>query len=302
MRLAGMSEAQIRRVESTGKVQARLTLVAPIDGVVSELGAREGMTVMPGATLYRINGLATVWVNAEVPETQAGEVRPGNSVAARTPALPGKTLKGKVSAILPEVKPATRTLKARVELANPGGELKPGMFATVDFTPAARKSALLVPSEAVIQTGRRAVVIVAQEDGRFAPADVETGVEANGETEIRKGLKAGQKVVISGQFLIDSEASLKGSLARMENSAASNSFHHGTGKVLSVDAPSGYIELEHDPIASLQWPAMTMGFQAEDKGELAALKAGDRVEFELDAKPNKDGEFLLHSIRRSPGP
>lgn len=297
MRLAGMSEAQIRRVESTGKVQARLTLVAPIDGVVSELGAREGMTVMPGATLYRINGLATVWVNAEVPETQAGEVRPGSSVAARTPALPGKTFKGKVSAILPEVNPATRTLKARVELANPGGELKPGMFATLDFTPSARKSALLVPSESVIQTGKRAVVIVAQEDGRFAPADVQTGLEANGETEIREGLKAGQKVVISGQFLIDSEASLKGSLGRM----AGETFHKGTGKVLSVDAPSGYVELEHDPIASLQWPAMSMGFQAEEKSELAPLKEGDRVEFELNPKPNKDGEFLLHSIRRSPG-
>ena len=295
MRLAGMSEAQIRLVESTGRVQARLTLAAPIDGVVSELGAREGMTVAPGALLFRINGLATVWVNAEVPETQSAEVRPGSRVEARTPALPGKLFKGSVSALLPEVNPATRTLKARVELANPGGELKPGMFATVSFTPAARKSALLVPSEAVIQTGRRSVVIVAQGEGRFAPADVETGLEANGETEIHKGLKAGDRVVLSGQFLIDSEASLKAGTARM----AGASFHKGTGKVLSVNPPSGYIELEHGPIASLQWPAMTMAFQAEDKRQLEALKEGDRVEFELNAQPGKDGEFLLHSIRRS---
>jgi Cu(I)/Ag(I) efflux system membrane fusion protein len=299
MRLAGMSEAQIRLVESTGKVHPRLTLSAPIGGVVAELGAREGMTVLSGAMLFRINGLDTVWVNAEVPETQAGEVRPGNPVEARTPALPGRIFKGQVSAILPEVNPATRTLKARVELANPGGELKPGMFATVSFTPSARTEALLVPSEAVIQTGRRTVVIVAQADGRFAPVDVETGIEAGGETEIRRGLAAGQKVVLSGQFLIDSEASLRASTGRMEGSPPGDAFHKGTGKVLSVDPPSGYVELEHDPIASLQWPAMSMGFQAEDRSQLLPLKKGDRVEFELNAKPDKDGEFLLHSIRPS---
>ena len=315
MRLAGMSEDQIRKIESTGKVQARLVAYAPIDGVVAELGAREGMTVMSGAPLYRINGLRTVWVNAEVRENEAAEVKVGNVVEARTPALPGKVFKGKVSAILPEVNPATRTLKARVELANPQTELKPGMFATVNFTPAVRKELLVVPSEAVIQTGRRSVVIVAQADGKFAPVEVQTGMEANGQTEVRKGLEAGQKVVVSGQFLIDSEASLRASEARMgetpasaagssvaaEKPAAAAAAHKGTGKVLSVDAASGYVELEHDPIASLQWPRMSMGFRAEDKTQLAAIKPGDRVEFELYAKPNKDGDFVLRSIRRGGG-
>src|SRR5204863_9070097 len=117
--------------------------------------------------------------------------------------------KGKVSAILPEVNPATRTIKARIELANPGGQLVPGMFATVSFAPAARNEVLLVPSEAVIQTGNRNVVVVAQGDGKFASVDVEVGAEANGRTEIRKGLEAGQKVVVTGQFLVDSEARLK---------------------------------------------------------------------------------------------
>ena len=299
MRLAGMSDEQIRSVEKTGRVHARLTLAAPIGGVVAELGAREGMTVAPGAMLFRINGLATVWVNAEVPEAQSGEVRPGNKVEARTPALPGKVFQGRVSAILPEVNPATRTLKARVELANPGAELKPGMFATVNFTPTTRREALLVPSEALIRTGRRTVVVVAQGDGRFAPVDVQAGIEAKGETEIRQGLKAGDKVVLSGQFLIDSEASLRATETRMEGAAAGSAFHKGTGKVISVSPVNGYVELAHDPIASLQWPAMSMGFQAEDKRELWDLKEGDRVEFELNAQPNQDGEYVLHSIRRS---
>lgn len=215
MRLVGMSDAQISSVETGGKIQPRVTITAPIGGVVGELSAREGMTVMAGAPLFRLNGLSTVWVNAEVPEDLATQVRPGNPVEARTPALSGAVFKGKVSAILPEVNEATRTIKARVELANPAGQLVPGMFATVNFAPAARKEVLLVPSEAVIQTGKRSVVVVAQGDGKFAPVNVEVGLDSNGQTEIRKGLQAGQKIVVSGQFLVDSEASLRASTTRM---------------------------------------------------------------------------------------
>jgi Cu(I)/Ag(I) efflux system membrane fusion protein len=215
MQLAGMSAEQIRRVESTGAVQARVTLFAPIGGVVGELTAREGMTVMAGAPLFRINGLSTIWVNAEVPEAAAAQLRPGAPVEARVAALPRAVFQGKVSAILPEVNPQTRTIKARIELANPAGRLVPGMFATVHFAQAARSEVLLVPSEAVIQTGKRSVVIVAQGDGRFAPVEVEPGIDSNGQTEIRKGLEAGQKVVVSAQFLVDSEANLRSATARM---------------------------------------------------------------------------------------
>ena len=215
MRLAGMSEDQIRRVESSASVQARVTLTAPIGGVVAELPAREGMTVMAGAALFRINGLSTIWINAEVPERFAGELRPGQPVQARVDALPGTVFKGKISAILPEVNPATRTLKARVELANPRGQLVPGMFAKVDLSPESRRDVLLVPSEAIIQTGKRSMVLVAQGEGRFAPVEVEAGLDSNGRTEIRRGLQAGQKVVVSGQFLIDSEANLRASIDRL---------------------------------------------------------------------------------------
>jgi membrane fusion protein, copper/silver efflux system len=300
MRLAGMSEAQIRMVESTGKVHPRLTLAAPIGGVVAELAAREGMTVMSGAPLFRISGLGTVWVNAEVRENQASELRVGNLVEARTPALPEKVFEGRVSAILPEVNPATRTLKARVELANPGAELKPGMFATVNFTPAARKEALLVPTEAVIQTGKRTVVIVAQGDGKFAPVDVEIGIETGGQTEIRKGLEAGQKVVVSGQFLIDSEASLRGAATRMSDpqsaaGAAGGGTHQGVGKVESIGKDQ--ITLSHEPIASLQWGAMTMGFKAPANVVPRDLKIGDSVRFEI--RQAKDGGFEITAISPS---
>ena len=133
MRHAGMSEEQVALVESTASVQPRMKVTAPIAGVVVELSVREGMTVMAGAPLFRLNGLSTVWVNAEVPEALASHVRPGNPVEARAPALAGAVFRGRVSAILPEVNPATRTLKARIELANPTGQLVPGMFANVNF-------------------------------------------------------------------------------------------------------------------------------------------------------------------------
>ena len=246
MRLAGMTDEQIRAVDAKGAVQARFTTTSPIDGVVGELSIREGMTVAAGATLFRLNGLATVWLNAEVPESAAAEVRPGSTVQARTPAFPGSVFKGRVSAILPEVNATTRTLKARIELANPGLHLVPGMFATIDFTPTHRKDAVLIPSEAVIRTGKRTVVILAQGGGRFVPVDVETGIESRGHTEVRKGVRAGDTVVISGQFLIDSEANLKAAVTSMsgmpanatddsraamtgdENADASPDAHHDT--------------------------------------------------------------------------
>jgi Cu(I)/Ag(I) efflux system membrane fusion protein len=298
MRLVGMTEDLIRRVESSGKVQARLTIVAPVTGVVSELDVREGMTVMAGTPMFRINGLKTIWVHADVSENLSGQVRPGNIVEARTPSLPGTVFKGKVNAILPEVNAATRTLKARVELANPGGLLIPGMFASVNFKPESRGQALMVPSEAVIQTGTRSVVIVAQGDGKFAPVDVETGMEANDQTEIRKGLEAGQKVVVSGQFLIDSEASLKGTATRMADAStedtgkAESAAHRGEGKVESIDKEE--ITLSHGPIPSLKWGEMTMPFKLPPGGLPKNIAVGDTVAFGV--RQAKDGMFEITSI------
>jgi Cu(I)/Ag(I) efflux system membrane fusion protein len=215
MRQVGMSEAQIALVEGSGRTQPRITMSAPRSGVVSELLVREGMTVMSGATLFRINGTDTVWANAEVPESQAALLRPGAKVQASSPALPGQTFDGRVQALLPEVNATTRTLKARLELANPSGQLVPGLFVQMQFIDMRAQSSLLIPTEAVIQTGQRTVVMLAEADGRFRPVEVEIGVESGGRTEVKRGLRAGQRVVVSSQFLIDSEASLRGVAARL---------------------------------------------------------------------------------------
>ena len=218
MRQAGMSDAQIALVDSSARTQPRFTVSAPRGGVVSELMVREGMTVMAGATLFRINGIGTVWANAEVPESQAALLRPGAKVQAHSPALPGMTFDGRVQALLPEVSATTRTLKARLEIANPSGRLVPGMFVQMQFMDTRADTALLIPTEAVIQTGRRTVVMLAEQDdksGRFRPVEVEIGIESGGQSEVKRGLQAGQRVVVSSQFLIDSEASLRGVEARL---------------------------------------------------------------------------------------
>jgi Cu(I)/Ag(I) efflux system membrane fusion protein len=301
--LLGMSEAEILALEREGTTRARVTLHSPISGVVAELGVREGMTVTAGSPLFRIVDLSTVWVNAEVPEAQAAWLRLGSTVEARVAAYPEARFEGRVGAILPEVTAATRTLRTRIELDNPGSRLKPGMFATLVFRGEPRRNSVLVPSEAVIRTGSRDVVIVALGDGKFRSTPVEVGAEAGGQSEIRKGLQEGDNVVLSGQFLIDSEASLGATLSRLEGveqpaAAQAGAAHKGRGKVKEIDAQAGRVELEHGPIPAMQWPAMSMGFVVEDKAQLSTLKKGDVVEFEVRPKPDKDGNYLVPRIAK----
>ena len=295
MLLTGMTEAQVTRVESSGIAQPRITITAPTSGVVAELVARVGMTVTPGMTLARINGLATVWALAEVPESQISLLRPGAQVEARSPGAPGTVFKGKVEAILPEVAPATRTLKARVQLANPGGSLSPGMLVTMQFMDMRSTPVLLVPTEAVIATGQRNVVMLAEEGGRYRPVNVETGIESGGQIEVKKGLIAGQRVVVSSQFLIDSEASLKGVEARLNNEAPAQTVkpvtHQGRARVESINKEG--VTLSHGPIPSAGWGDMTMTFQPPASGLPRNVAVGDQVQFEFvmpkDADPTLTG-------------
>lgn len=219
----GVPEATIHAIETKRTTDASTTVFAPIDGTVLELGVREGSAFMPGATLFRINGLSTVWVNAQIPEAKVSFIPTGSTVEARATAWPGATFKGKVIALLPEVDPETRTLTARVAIENPDRKLSPGMYMSLDFTGPTGEPQLLVPSEAVITTGERNVVIVARDDSGFDVANVSIGAEQDGRSVILSGLEEGQSVVVSGQFLIDSEASLKATVNRLEAAAPGRS-------------------------------------------------------------------------------
>lgn len=215
--LLGMPQELISQVESTRAQQTTITIHTSLAGVIDTLDVREGMTVNAGATLAKINGLATVWVEAAIPEAQVGRAQVGKRVRVRLTAFPGESLGGRVIALLPEANMDTRTLRVRIELPNADGRLRPGMFAEVKFEAGGQTPVLSVSSEAVIRTGTRSVVIVAGEGGRFVPTEVRTGGDFAGRTIVLEGLSEGQKVVSSGQFLIDSEASLKGVLARLSS-------------------------------------------------------------------------------------
>jgi Cu(I)/Ag(I) efflux system membrane fusion protein len=172
---------------------------------------------MPGAPLFRINGLETVWVNARVPEAQLSLVAMGSDVTATATAWPGVAFQGKVTALLPQVDADTRTSTARIVLDNREAKLSPGMFVSLDLVAPETQAQLVVPSEAVITTGTRSLVITANDNGAFGVAEVRVGAEQDGKTAILGGLSEGESIVLSGQFLIDSEASLKSALSRLES-------------------------------------------------------------------------------------
>lgn len=213
LKLLGMSDGLIASVERTGRPNGVVTITTPISGVIQTLDARAGVTLAMGQTLAQVNGLGTVWLNAAVPEARAGDLRIGQGASASLTSFPNERFAGRVIAILPTAQADSRTLTVRIELPNRGGRLRPGMFASVALR-GDDKPALLVPSEAVIRTGTRTLVMLAASDGRYHPAEVRIGRDAGGQTEILAGLVPGEKVVASGQFLLDSEASLTGIAVR----------------------------------------------------------------------------------------
>jgi Cu(I)/Ag(I) efflux system membrane fusion protein len=301
----GVPEPTIRAVEATRTTTATTTLMAPIDGVVTELDAREGASFMAGASLFRINGLATVWANAQIPEAKVSMVPIGSAVEAHATGWPETTFKGQVIGLLPQVDPTTRTLTARIAIENAEHKLSPGMFVALDFTGAASEPQLVVPSEALIATGQRTVVVVARDSG-FDVVDVSVGAEQDGRTVVLSGLTEGQSIVVSGQFLIDSEASLRSAVNRLENPVvptgsaetsssqqrAASSSHVARGTITAI-APE-VITIAHERVPTLNWPAMTMGFTPPPQGVPPDLKVGDRVNFSFAV--GEGGSFRLESI------
>ena len=217
MRLLGMPDDLILRVVRSGKPQRSYTVTAPIGGVIQNLGVRQGMTVSTGQLLAQINGLRSVWLNVAIPEARASEAHAGQQAGQRAiaqiQAFPGAVFSGKIIALLPALEADSRTLTGRIELMNADARLRPGMFASVALSSPASPT-VLVPSEAIIATGTRTLVMLASDKGRYRPAEVRIGREGAEQTEILAGLSAGEKIIVSGQFLVDSEASLSGVAVR----------------------------------------------------------------------------------------
>ncbi len=215
LRLLAVPEEVIRELERSRQTSNTVPVLAPAAGVVTRLEAREGMFVEPNTTLFSIADLDRVWVLVDVFEHQLGWLKPGLKAQIRVPAYPGRTWEGKLDYLYPELNPKTRTLRVRLVFPNPEGLLRPNMFADVTILGEAKRDALKIPREALIPTGERETVVKALGGGRFQPVDVVSGMQRGEAAEILSGLTEGDEVVVSGQFLIDSESSLRASYLRM---------------------------------------------------------------------------------------
>ncbi|KVM60349.1 RND transporter MFP subunit [Burkholderia ubonensis] len=300
MRAMSIPDGIISSLDRTGKAQTHVVLTSREAGVVSELNVRDGAMVAPGQTLAKIAGLSKLWLIVEIPESLALSVQPGMKVDATFAGDPAQHFDGRIREILPGISTTSRTLQARLEIDNAALKLTPGMLMRVRVAGQNAESRLLVPSEAVITTGKRSIVIVKNGDGRLQPATVTVGNDIGSETEVLSGLNDGDTVVASGQFLIDSEASLKSVLPRLEGSTGASATavasaptaaaqtYETTGKVEKVTATD--ITFSHQPVPALGWGAMTMAFNKPAPSAFRDVKAGQTVHFVF--KQSDDGYQL----------
>ena len=255
--------------------------------------------------------LSSVWLLAEVFESQADWVKVGQASEVTLSYLPGRVWEGDVEYIYPSLDPKTRTLKVRLRFDNADEALKPNMFADVTIFGGAKQEVMIIPREALIRTGNDERVIISIGEGRFQPREVTAGIESGESIEIIKGLSVGDKIVTPGQFLIDSEASLKASIARMSSSnddisssgltgtkadMVKSKMITATGIIKELMPNQSKIKLAHDPIPDLDWPKMVMDFDVNGDVSLKDLNKGDKVEFELE---KGDSGYMIKSITKS---
>mgnify|MGYP000698108726 CR=1 FL=1 len=227
LKFYGLSEEEIQKIANTGKYKSTIVLRATQKGVVTELGVREGMRVTPEKMLYTIADLSRVWVQAQVYASNANWVEKGNRVKLEIPFMPGRSWEGKVDYVYPYMEAESRTVTARLVIDNDNGLLKPNMFATANIYATPLQDVLTVPRNALIRTGKEEVVIRALGNGRFSPREVQVGIESEGRVQIKSGLKPGQKVVTSAQFLIDAESDLQAGMQRMDASSTQDNATSG---------------------------------------------------------------------------
>ena len=309
LQLLGMAEGEITNITKTTRANPRIGIYAPASGVVTELLVREGGQILPATNLMQLADLSTVWLVLEIPERDASRLKMGDAVEAQLESLPAQTFSGRIDYLYPTLDSSTRSVRVRVVMANRAGLLKTGMFATATVA-GHRRQVVSVPSEAVISTGTRTVLIV--KDGQhFRPVAVSLGAEKNGQSEILQGLQVGEEVVASGQFLIDSEASLNGVLARLttannantmpvQPTAVRESVKTDTGvraKVVAIDANTSSVTLEHEAIAALSWPPMTMTFKLRHREQLQHLNVGDEVRMEVNTQPEHD-VYIIEQLHK----
>ena len=305
-----ISDEQVKALAKTGATQRTLTFRSPVAGIVMEKKAVQGMRFMPGEMLYQVADLSAVWVVADVFEQDIGLVKSGAKAKVKINAYPDKEFTGTVTYVYPTLKAETRTVPVRIELANPGLLLKPAMFAQVEVMVSAKAKGVTVPLSAVIDSGTRQIVLISHGEGRFEPREVKLGSRSDNHVEVLSGVKEGDQVVVAANFLIDAESNLKAAVGGFADAsktatpqAATASApvpraagHQAEGTIDSIDLKDGTLSLNHGPVASLKWPAMTMEFKVANASLLKDLKPGAKVAVEfIERQP---GEWVITSVKK----
>lgn len=304
-----ISEDQIKALAKSGLTKRTLTFRSPVNGVVTEKKAMQGMRFLPGETLYQVADLSSVWILADVFEQDIGQVKAGALAKIKISAYPSKIFEGEITYVYPVLNEATRTVPVRIELSNPGQLLKPAMFAQVELPVGGDKEVLTVPESAVIDSGTRRIVLVQLGEGRFEPRHVKLGARSDKYVEVLEGIKEGEQVVVSANFLIDAESNLQAVFKNMvshgEKDDASpdkksvTAGHKADGSVESIDANDGTLSIKHEPIETLKWPAMTMEFKVANHSLLKGVEPGLAVEFEFVER--QPGEWVITNIKPKTG-
>jgi Cu(I)/Ag(I) efflux system membrane fusion protein len=302
MQALHISEQQIQQLKNAKKSSQLIDIYSHQNGVVTALSVREGMHVTPDIEMMSIVDLSSIWMIAEIYEEQTNWVKVKETAEAKLSAFPGKVWKGEVEYVYPQVDPTTRTLKVRFRFDNPDGVLKPNMYATINIFAEPKLHAIRIPLEALIRSSQGDHVVVSLGEGRFQARPVTIGIESGNNVEILSGLKVGELVVASGQFLIDSETNLKTGLEHLDTSTKTTDRElsiakvekviEGKGIIKRLDVSLHEVKLQHEPISALNWPMMTMDFTVDKNIELNNFKIGDHVNFIL--KNTTENHFIIN--------
>ena len=299
-RLAEATRTRLRNLQVAGQNGSRQVFHAPASGVVLDKAAIEGGRFMPGDALFRIADLSKVWIIADVYEQDLARVLVGQRGRVTLEAFPDRVFEARVGYVYPTLDTGTRSTRVRLELDNTEGLLRPGMFAQVALEVGEASPKTVAPSSAVIDDGERRVVLLAVGEGRFKPQAVKLGQRGRDMVEVLEGVEAGDRVVVSANFLIDSESQLKAALSNLadpdsgSHDHASPTRYEADGTLDSVDTDAGSLTLTHGEIAALNWPAMTMDFQIADMGLVKDIAPGTPVRFVFEA--GEPGEYIVTGI------
>ncbi|HDY7710703.1 TPA: efflux RND transporter periplasmic adaptor subunit [Vibrio vulnificus] len=291
----GVDREQINQVIRRGKASQTIEIKALANGVIASLNIREGGYLSPAQAVISAGPLHEVWVDAEVFERQAHWLTNGSQASMTLDALPGKAWQGEVDYVYPILDPKTRTLRMRLKFANPNGELKPNMFANITLQPVSDSEVLTVPKSSVIRSGGMTRVVLAEGEGKYRSARIETGREADDKVEVLQGLNQGDRIVTSAHFMLDSESSQSADLSRINGVEAPAETAWAKGEITDLMADHGMLTINHQPVPEWNWPGMTMNFNAAQGVDLTNLAKGQAIEFEM--QKTDDGQYQIVAIK-----